>query len=122
MQPSSSADPGEISAPSGVTIRSILIGCVLCVVIAIGAPYGRQLIQGTSMALTSATPIAFFLFFVLLMTLHLGLGLCRREWALQRGELIVIFFMMMVASAIPTKGVNGLLLPMITGTFYYATP
>ena len=46
----------------------------------------------------------------------------RREWALQRGELITIFFMMTVASAIPTKGVNGLLLPMITGTFYYATP
>ena len=111
-----------MSAPSGVTLRSILIGCVLCVVIAIGAPYGRQLIQGTSLALTSATPIAFFLFFVLLLTLHLGLGLCRREWALQRGELITIFFMMMVASAIPTKGVNGLLLPMITGTFYYATP
>ena len=33
-----------------------------------------------------------------------------------------MFMMMMVACAIPTKGVNGLLLPMITGTFYYATP
>ena len=105
-----------------VTGRGIFIGCVLCAVIAIGAPYGRQLIQGTSLALTSATPIAFFLFFVLLLTLHLVLGWCRRGWALQRGELITIFTMMMVAAAIPTKGVNGLLMPMITGTFYYATP
>ena len=105
-----------------VTGRGIFIGCVLCAVIAIGAPYGRQLIQGTSLALTSATPIAFFLFFVLLLTLHLVLGWCRSGWALQRGELITIFTMMMVAAAIPTKGVNGLLMPMITGTFYYATP
>ena len=112
----------EFDAVSHVTVRGILIGCVLCAIIAIGAPYGRQLIKGTSLALTSATPAAFFLFFVLLLTLHLILGWCRRSWALKRGELITVFMMMMVACAIPTKGVNGLLLPMITGTFYYATP
>jgi hypothetical protein len=114
--------PEQFHAVSHVTVRGILIGCVLCAIIAIGAPYGRQLIKGTSLALTSATPAAFFLFFVLLLTLHLVLGWCRRSWALERGELITIFIMMMVASAIPTKGVIGLLLPMITGTFYYATP
>ena len=103
-------------------MRGILIGCVLCAIIAIGAPYGRQLIKGTSLALTSATPAAFFLFFTLLLTLHLALGWSRRHWGLRHGELITIFIMMMVACAIPTKGVNGLLLPMITGTFYYATP
>ena len=107
---------------SQVTLRGILIGLVMCAVIAVGAPYGRRVIQGTSLALTSATPIAFFLLFLLLLTVHLTLGVLRRSWALTRGELITIFFMMMVASAIPTKGVNGLLLPMITGTFYYATP
>ena len=114
--------PPQLDAAAHVTVRGILIGCLLCAIISIGAPYGRQLIKGTSLALTSATPAAFFLFFLLLLTLYLALGWCRRSWALQRGELITIFFMMMVASAIPTKGVNGLLLPMITGTFYYATP
>ena len=104
-----------------VTGRGIFIGCVLCAVIAIGAPYGRQLIQGTSLALTSATPIAFFLFFVLLLTLHLVLGWCRRGWALQRGELITIFTMMMVLRHSHQRR-QRLLMPMITGTFYYATP
>ncbi|NKB70102.1 MAG: hypothetical protein GKR89_23765 [Candidatus Latescibacteria bacterium] len=105
-----------------VTVRGIAIGSLLCVAIALGAPYGRQVIKGTSLALTSATPAAFFLFLLLLLTLHLALGWWRRSWALRRGELITVFIMMAVASAIPTKGVNGLLLPMITGTFYYATP
>ena len=85
-------------------------------------PTGVSSSKALRWPLTSATPSAFFLFLVLLLTLHLILGWCRRDWALQRGELITIFTMMMVASAIPTKGVNGLLMPMITGTFYYATP
>ena len=110
------------SADSTITGRGILVGCILALCISIGAPYGRQVIQGTSLALTSATPAAFFLFFVLLLTIHIFLGLCRRSWRFTRGELLTIFVLMMVASAIPTKGVAGLLLPMITGTYYYAAP
>ena len=107
---------------STITGRGIVVGCLLALCISIGAPYGRQVIQGTSLALTSATPAAFFLFFILLLTLHTLLGLCRRSWCFTRGELLTIFVLMMIASAIPTKGVAGLLLPMITGTYYYAAP
>ena len=105
-----------------VTLRGFLVGCLMCVVIAIGIPYGSMVIQGTRLGLSSCTPAAFFLLFVLLATMHIPLGLLKRNWAFQRGELITIFIMMMVATAIPTRGVVGMLLPMITGTFYYATP
>ena len=115
-------DAGERLRDTAVTVRGLCVGCVLALGIAIGAPYGRQVIQGTSLALTSATPAAFFLFFLLLLSLHLFLGWLRRNWAFSRGELLTVFFLMMVASAIPTKGVAGLLLPMITGTYYYASP
>ena len=94
----------------------------MCVLIAIGVPYGGLVIQGTRLGLSSATPAAFFLLFVLLLTVHLGLGCLRRSWAFTRGELLVIFSMMVVATAIPTRGVTGMLLPMITGATYYATP
>lgn len=105
-----------------ITLRGVLVGGLMCAVIAVAAPYGRHIIQGTALALTSATPIAFFLLFVLLLSIHLLLGWLRRDWAFKRGELITIFIMMMVASAIPTKGVVGMVLPIITGTFYYASP
>ena len=105
-----------------ITLRGFLVGCLMCVVIAIGIPYGSMVIQGTRLGLSSCTPAAFFLLFVLLATIHIPLGLLKRSWAFQRGELITIFIMMMVATAIPTRGVVGMLLPMITGTFYYATP
>ena len=65
------------------------------------------------MGLSSSTPAAFFGLFVLLLTLQPLLRRIRHGWSLRRGELITVFFMMMVASAIPTRGVMGMLLPMI---------
>ena len=107
---------------SAITLRGILVGCLMCVVIAIGIPYASMVIQGTRLGLSSCTPAAFFLLFALLLSVQVLLGLLRRGWAFQRGELVTIVIMMAVTTAIPTRGVIGMLLPMITGTFYYATP
>jgi hypothetical protein len=114
--------PVAASQQTVVTLRGFLVGCLMCVLIAVGIPYGSMVIQGTRLGLSSCTPAAFFLLFMLLATVHILLGLVKRDWAFQRGEFITIFIMMMVATAIPTRGVVGMLLPMITGTFYYATP
>ncbi|NKB69116.1 MAG: hypothetical protein GKR89_18765 [Candidatus Latescibacteria bacterium] len=105
-----------------ITLRGIAVGALLSAIIAVGVPYGGLVIQGTRLGLSACTPAAFFLFFLFLLMVQLPLGLIRRSWALQRGELITIFFMMMVATAIPTRGVTGPLLPMLTGSTYYATP
>ena len=106
----------------GVTGRALLTGGLLAALIAVGVPYGSMVVQGSRLGLSSATPAAFFLLFVLLGTVQVALGAMRREWAFGHGELVTIFAMMAVATAIPTRGVVGMLLPMITGTFYYATP
>ena len=58
-------DAGERLRDTAVTVRGLCVGCVLALGSAIGAPYGRQVIPGTSLALTSATPAAFFIFFLL---------------------------------------------------------
>ena len=117
----SEIDP-HTQAPAAITARGFLVGAIMSLVIAIGIPYGSMVIQGSRLGLSSATPAAFFLLFVLLLTLHLLLGLLNRTWSFSRGELVTIFIMMAVATAIPTRGVIGMLLPMMTGTFYYATP
>ena len=89
----------------------------MCAIIAVGIPYGSMVLQGTRLGLSSCTPAAFFLLFVLLITVQIALGAVRRSWALSRTELVTVFVMMAVATAIPTRGVTGMLLPMITGTF-----
>lgn len=113
----------DISGPgSTVTLRGMLVGGLMSMGIAVGAPYTTMLLRGTPMGFSSSTPAAFFLLFVFMTTVHL---LLRRIWphgAFTRGELITIMIMMMVATAIPTRGVTGMLLPMISGAYYYASP
>ena len=106
---------------SAVTLRGIAVGCLLCAVIGVGAPYTTMLLRGTPMGFSSCTPAAFFLLFVVLLV-HVLLRCCRRTWGFTRGELITATVMMMVAAAIPTRGVTGMLLPMVTGVYYYASP
>lgn len=89
--------------------------------IALGDPYAIHLIRGSYLALDFSTPGAVFLFFLLAFVVNVTLGRLRRRWALNSGELIVAYIMMIVASAIPTMGLTSQLLPIITAPYYYAT-
>ena len=87
-----------------------------------GVPYTTMVLKGTPLGFSSSTPAAFCLLLFVLLLVHVLLALLKRSWGLKWGELVTITIMMMVSAAIPTRGVTGMLLPMITGTFYYATP
>mgnify|MGYP001251759965 CR=1 FL=1 len=117
------ANQGAIGkrANGQITWRGLLLGGLLCVVIALGVPYTTMVLQATPMGVSSSSPAAFCLLFFVLTLGHGGLALLKRRWGLQWGELVTITIMMMVAAAIPTRGVTGMLLPMISGTFYYAS-
>jgi len=100
---------------TGFTLRALLIGVALSAAIGIGNPYGKLLIQGTHMDL----PAPFLLFFVWLVFVQTLLGRIRRSLALTRGELIVIYVMMLVATAIPVLSL--MLFTFLSGALYYAT-
>ena len=112
----------EERSGSGVTLRSLVIGAGLSLVIGIGVPYGVFIVLGTDMALTSNTPAAFFLFFLWVGVVQVLLGMIDRRLALNRAELLTIYIMMIVATAIPSRGFTVMLLATISGVFYYATP
>ena len=113
--------PKAMNAHS-LRLPAMLLGVVLCGVIAVGLPYGECVVLGTRLGLSSSTPAAFFLLFLLVLVLQPVLGTLRRSWLFTRAELLLITVMMMVATAIPTRGFSGVLLPMISGVFYYASP
>ena len=98
-----------------ITPRGFVVGCLMAAILAIAVPYGGMVVKGSRLGLSACTPAAFFLFFVFLLTVQVVLGVLKRSWLLKPGELIVVFIMMMMATAIPTRGVVGMLLPMITG-------
>jgi hypothetical protein len=105
-----------------MTKRSIIIGAILSLGIGLILPVTEFLIQGTRLGLSSATPIAFFLLFVILIGPQFIIRCIKPNWALERSELLVIFAMMMVAAVIPTRGFGGPFFSMITGSTYYASP
>jgi len=104
-----------------MTRRAILLGSILSLAIGLILPVTEFLIQGTRLGLSSATPAAFFLLFVILIGPQFLIKCLKPEWALRRGELLVIFAMMMVATVIPTRGFGGPFFSMITGATYYAS-
>ena len=100
----------------------MLTGLGLCALISVGLPYGEFVIKGTRLGLSSSTPAAFFLLFWLVALVQPLLGLMRRHWAFNRAELLLITAMMMLATAIPSRGFTGAAIPAISSVLYYATP
>jgi hypothetical protein len=104
------------------SFRSICTGSLLSLLLAIGAPYGNMVIRGSYMALDFSTPGAIFLLFLLVGPLNFLARKISHRLALNRGELLVVYAMLVTASAIPTMGLSEYLLTITTGAQYFATP
>jgi len=101
------------------SFRALGVGVLMCLVIGAGCPYVLHKVHGSYMALDFSTPAAIFLFFVLVFILN---GVLR--WfrlALNAGELLVVYIMMIVATTIPTMGMTASFIPDIAAE-YYASP
>ncbi|MBT3345437.1 MAG: hypothetical protein HN404_20740 [Gemmatimonadetes bacterium] len=104
------------------TLRSALVGAAMCTMIAVGAPYANLVIRGSTLFYDFSTAGALFLFFVFVGLVNVLLRVLAPVLALGRQELLVVYIMMIAASAIPTMGLTLYLLPIISGVQYYATP
>ncbi len=105
-----------------VTGRALLLGMLGAGAIGLWAPWAIHVLRGSYMALDFSTPGAVVLLFFLVAGPNLLLLRFRRSLALTTAELITIYAMMVVASAIPTMGLTAQVVPLSTGAYYYATP
>jgi len=111
----------ESGDTKGLSPRSLALGTLLCLFISISTPYGVLWIQGSEMAENFATPAAILLFLILVLVNGV-LKTIGRSHGIEPAELVTIYIMMSVACAIPTMGLTANLLPIMTGSSYYATP
>lgn len=112
----------DLSQRRPFTLRSALVGSAMSALIATGAPYANLVIRGSTLFYDFSTAGALFLFFVFVGLVNVLLRMVTPPLALGRQELIVVYIMMIAASAVPTMGLTLYLLPIITGAQYYATP
>jgi hypothetical protein len=104
------------------TLRSLIIGTFFSIVIGVGVPAANTLAKNYAVSADYLTPTAIFLFFILTAVINTSLRKFKRTAALTSAELILIYSMMLIASAIPSwLGVQSLL-TILTGVNYHASP
>jgi len=105
-----------------VTGRALMIGTLGAVAVGLLAPWAIHVLRGSYMAIDFSTAGAVALLFILVAGPNLLLLRFRNSLALTTAEIITIYSMMVVASAIPTMGLTAQLIPLSTGVYYYASP
>ncbi len=101
------------------TLRAVLTGLVLSFVIGAGDVYNLMVVKGSYMSLDFTTPAAIFFIFWLTLYNYFARKFLPR-FSFSFSELILIYIMMIVACSIPTMGLTLYLIPLISGTRYYA--
>jgi hypothetical protein len=105
----------------GISRRSVLLGTGLSFLLNFLDAYSTTMIRGSYLNLNfSAGGVLFLFFFLVLANAAVAWG--RRALSLDRTELIVIYFMMIVAACVPSMGFTQFIIPCLVGSFYYATP
>ena len=112
----------EQTADRGCTFRALIVGIAGALCIGLGSTYNDLVIKSSRLATWNVTPAAIFLFFVIVAVINLGLRLIHPRLALRRGELAVVYVLILLGNTLTGRAFSGMVLPVITGAFYYATP
>jgi hypothetical protein len=114
--------PFQGVARRGFSLRAIAIGAVLSIALNMACPYSMLVMHAAGLTSDYITAGAMMFLFVLVLLVNPLLKLLFGRHALSSAELIVIYVMLIVASAIPTWGPVVNLFHILTRPFYYATP
>lgn len=119
---SSTDTPKPVTIKSGLTRRALVIGGVLAVLLNIWAIHSAYSAGSSHISSTHLPVAALFPFLVVVMLLNPALKILTPRHALNRYELIIIFFLIFTASAIPAWAFSTYWISTITGPYYYASP
>ncbi len=112
----------EMKRGNGFSRRAFLAGCLFALGVAITEPYSLMMIQPYGMSADFIAGAAVVGLFLLALLINPILSLINRRLAFNSSELLLIYMMMLIASAIPSWGLMSILIPLISGVQYFATP
>lgn len=107
---------------NAITWRAIVLGVLAVIAANALATYSPYIVR-SSRFVFGHLPLAcleILVFFVL--PVNLVLWLIRPAWALNRGELLVVFSMAWIGSTMPVQNFMGLLIGTLATPYYYASP
>ena len=103
-------------------MRAVLIGLTLVILQTAITPYNDYYLQGTDIGGNHFPLGAVFTLIFLTFVVNPILKKAFPRAVLNPAELMVVWVMMAVVSAIPSKGMVGYLLPYLAAPVYFATP
>ncbi|MEE2711110.1 MAG: DUF6785 family protein, partial [Gemmatimonadota bacterium] len=106
---------------SGLTLRAVLAGGVFTILLTLWALHSEFVTKSSPITVTHLPVSALCPFVIMILIVNpliKWLHLCR---PFSREELIVIFFLVFTASAIPGWAFSNYALSLISGPFYFAT-
>ena len=104
---------------SHMTLRSVISGLILSATVGALGPYIGLYIQGSNATAYFTSQIAHVFLILLILVFNVIAGFCRRSWAFNRSELVVMFIMMSLANASP--GIISFWVPVASAPFYHAS-
>ena len=105
-----------------LTPRSLLIGFMLAMIVAVWVPYCNYVMHGPRLTLSHMSIAALILFFLVIFCVQIPLQRLRQSWAFTAPELVVIFSLLLISSTIPGKAFVDYFLGVLASPYYYATP
>jgi len=115
--PPDAASP-EPAHPSGVTFRAVLIGVVFALLLCAFTPYNDFLIAATYIAGTQFPIGAVFIELLLVGVVNVVLRRFAPKQAFNKGELLTVWSLILVASGLPSSGMMRYFLPNIAAPHY----
>ena len=106
---------------SPFTIKGLVVGSLFSLFIGVAAPYGSIVIRGSWWGLNASAPGAIFLFFIFTFLINMLIGIIRRPFALGRGDLVLVYSMLLMALTVPTQNFLVYIIPTICVPYYSAS-
>ncbi|MBT5875963.1 MAG: hypothetical protein HOH43_21230, partial [Candidatus Latescibacteria bacterium] len=107
---------------SGLTLRAVAMGLLLSVILVIWAIHSSYSAQ-SSLLIISHIPVgALFLFVAMVLILNPLIGALSPRHVFSAQELMIVFFLVYTASAIPGWAFSSYWIGAMTGPYYYASP
>ncbi|MFT5366519.1 MAG: hypothetical protein ACI8V2_001466 [Candidatus Latescibacterota bacterium] len=114
--------PSENPITPGITVRAVVLGIAIVVFINLWATYAETVVKSSRLNLSFFQITLLAVFIVMVGLINPALKLVSRSLVFSQSELLAIVAIGMVGCVVPTSGVTGFLIGVISTPFYFATP
>lgn len=112
----------ETAREQGITLRSVTLGIATVVAVNLWVTYSETIVRSTRLNLSTFQLTLLAIFIVLVAVVNPLLKRFGQRFALSPSELLVIVAIGIVGSVVPTSGITGFFISIISAPFYFDSP